>query len=93
MALISCIEEENGNQLQCSCLENPRDVGAWWAAFYGVAQSQTRLKRLSSSSNMALIWLLTAFLHISRFFFFFPVLLEVWYEVSSMGSFRSLSEA
>ena len=39
-----------GNPLQCSCLENPRDGGAWWAAIYGVAQSQTRLKRLSSSS-------------------------------------------
>ena len=45
----SCIEEGNGHPLQCSCLENPRDRGAWWAAVYGVAQSQTRLKRLSSS--------------------------------------------
>ena len=43
--------EGNGNPLQCSCLENPRDWGAWWAAIYGVAQSQTLLKRLSSSSN------------------------------------------
>ena len=43
--------EGNGNPLQCSCLENPRDRGAWWAAIYGVAQSQTRLKRLSSSSS------------------------------------------
>ena len=41
----------NGNPLQCSCLENPMDRGAWWAAVYGVAQSQTRLKRLSSSSS------------------------------------------
>ena len=41
----------NGNPLQCSCLENPRDGGAWWAAVYGVVQSQTRLKRLSSSSS------------------------------------------
>ena len=41
--------EGNGNPLQCSCLENPRDGGAWWAAVYGVAQSWTRLKRLSSS--------------------------------------------
>ena len=47
----SCIGEGNGNPLQCSCLENPRDGRAWWAAVYGVAQSQTRLKRLSSSSN------------------------------------------
>ena len=42
----------NGNPLQCSCLENPRDGGAWWAAVYGVIQSRTRLKRLSSSSSI-----------------------------------------
>ena len=42
--LLSCIREGNGNPLQCSCLENPRDGGAWWAAVYGVAQSWTRLK-------------------------------------------------
>ena len=47
---LSCVGEGNGNPLQCSCLENPRDVGAWWAAVYGVAQSRTRLKRLSSRS-------------------------------------------
>ena len=47
----SCIEEGNGNPLQCSCLENPRDGGAWWASVYRVAQSWTRLKQLSSSSN------------------------------------------
>ena len=46
-----CIGEGNGNPLQCSCLENPRDGGAWWAAIYGVAQSRTRLKQLSSSSS------------------------------------------
>ena len=45
---LSCIGEGNGNPLQCSCLENPRDGGTWWAAVYGVAQSRTRLKRLSS---------------------------------------------
>ena len=50
---LSCIGEGNGNSLQCSCLENPRDGGAWWAAVSGVAQSQTRLKRLSSSSSRA----------------------------------------
>ena len=43
--------EGNGNPLQCSCLENPRDGGSWWAAVYGVTQSRTRLKRLSSSSR------------------------------------------
>ena len=48
---LSCIGEGNGNPLQCSCLENPRDGGAWRAAVYGVAQSLTRLKRLSSSSR------------------------------------------
>ena len=48
---LSCIGEGNGNPLQCSCLENPRDGGAWWATVYGVTQSQTRLKRLSSSSS------------------------------------------
>ena len=41
---LSCIGEGNGNPLQCSCLENPRDGGAWWAAVYGVTQSRTRLK-------------------------------------------------
>ena len=49
---LSCIGEGNGNPLQCSCLENPRDGGAWWAAIYGVAQSRTRLMRLSSSSML-----------------------------------------
>ena len=49
---LSCIGEGNGNPLQCSCLENPRDGGAWWAAIYGVAQSQTRLKRLSSDKEL-----------------------------------------
>ena len=49
---LSCIGEGNGNPLQCSCLEHPRDGGAWWAAVYGVAQSQTWLKLLSSSSNI-----------------------------------------
>ena len=48
---LSCIGEGNVNSLQCSCLENPRDGGAWWAAVYGVAQSRTQLKRLSSSSS------------------------------------------
>ena len=47
---LSCIGEGNGNPLQCSCLENPRNGGAWWAAVSGVAQSRTRLKWLSSSS-------------------------------------------
>ena len=49
---LSCLGEGNGNPLQYSCLENPRDRGAWWAAFYGVAQSWTRLKWLSSKPHM-----------------------------------------
>jgi len=48
---LSCIGEGNGNPLQCSCLENPRDGGAWWVVVYGVSQSRTRLKWLSSSSS------------------------------------------
>ena len=51
---LSCIGEGNGNPLQCSCLENPRDGGAWWAAIYGGVQSWTRLKRLSSNSSTRL---------------------------------------
>ena len=50
---LSCIGEGNGNPLQYSCLENPRDGRAWWAAIYGVEQSWTRLKRPSSSSSRA----------------------------------------
>ena len=50
---LSRIGEGNGKPLQRSCLENPRDGGAWWAAIYGVAQSRTRLKRLSSSSSIS----------------------------------------
>ena len=51
-----CIGEGNGNSLQCSCLENPRDRGAWWAFIYGVAQSRTRLKQLNSSSSGSLLY-------------------------------------
>ena len=47
---LSCVGEGNGNPLQCSCLENSRDGGAWWAAVYGVTQRRTRLKWLSSSN-------------------------------------------
>ena len=53
LMLLNCgIGEGNGNPLQCSCLENPKEGGAWWAAIYGVAQSQTQLKRQSSSSPL-----------------------------------------
>ena len=53
---LSCIGEGNGNPLQGSCLENPRDGGAWWAAFYGMTQSWTPLKRRSSSSSRGSLW-------------------------------------
>ena len=53
---LSCTGEGNGNPLQCSCLENLRDGGAWWAAVYGVAQNWTRLKWLSSSSSSTHSW-------------------------------------
>ena len=51
---LSCIGEGNGSSFRCSCLENPRDGGAWWAAVYGVAQSRTRLKQHSSSSSSSM---------------------------------------
>ena len=52
---LSCIGEGNGNPLQRSCLENPRDGGAWWAAVYGIAQTRTRLKRLNHSSITSIV--------------------------------------
>ena len=62
---LSCIGEGSGNPLQCSCLENPRDGGAWWAAVYGVAQSQTQLKRLSSSSSSRVAYLSKCYTQLS----------------------------
>ena len=59
---LSCIGEGNGNPLQGSCLENPREGGAWWAAVYGVAQSWTRLKWLSSSSSSSSYWVYKSYL-------------------------------
>ena len=52
---LSCIGEGNGNPPQCSCLENPRDRAAWWASIYGIAQSRTLLKWLSSSSSSSMV--------------------------------------
>ena len=67
----SCIGEGNGNPLQYSCLENPRDRGAWWAAIYGVAQSRTRLKRLSSSIDKSI-----AFANTENFTASFPIIMS-----------------
>ena len=65
---LSCIGEGNGNPLQCSCLENPRDGGAWWAAVCGVAQSRTRLKQLSSRNFNSLYFILRSLIHIGLIF-------------------------
>ena len=69
---IIAIGEGNGNPLQYSCLENPRDWGAWWAAVCGVAQSQTWLKRLSSSSSSVEVripsWILTILVTLNKWF-------------------------
>ena len=67
---LSCIVEGNGNPLQCSCLENPRDGGAWWASVYGVAQSRTRLMWLRSSSNIQWFLFLSLIFHDSYFSYF-----------------------
>ena len=75
----SCIGEGDGNPLQCSCLENPRNSGAWWAAVYGVAQSRIRLKRLSSSSIDGITAL---------FFFHIQCLLSLQ-SICLLGSFMS----
>ena len=78
---LCCFGEGNGNPLQCFCLENPRDGGAWWAAVYGVTQSRTQLKRLSGGSSSSsssskilsscwfLSWLLSDYLNL---LFHFP---------------------
>ena len=75
---LSCIGEGNGNPLQRSCLENPRYGGAWWAAIYGVTQSRTWLKRLSSSSSR-LLWVFVALGGLS------PVALRRGYFVAVCG--------
>ena len=76
--------EGNGNPLQCSCLENPRDWGAWWVAIYGVAQSRTRPKRLSSSSILSQ-WLKDSpsncFAFLSRCDAFCPKEVMMWIKI------------
>ena len=89
---LSCIGEGNGNPLQCSCLENPRDEGAWWAAVYGVAQSRTRLRWLSSSSSRlrqnykicqdCLTWLYSLFISPAQWY----LIDQVW-KVNGIKSF------
>ena len=73
-SLLGKVGEGNGNPFQCSCLENPRDGEAWWAAVYGVTQSQTRLKWLTSSSTV----FPTSDLYVVTFFFSFNVVTFEW---------------
>ena len=80
---LSCIGEENGNPLQCSCLENPRDGGAWWADVYSVTQSRTRLKWLSRT-NLRLNWSLHSFWVPISLFLLFSLPLSP----SSLGIFK-----
>ena len=80
---LSCIGKGNGNPLQCSCLESPRNGGAWWAAVYGVVQSRTRLKRLSSSSSKTLLQKHP----VSGFLRFFPVSAGTMARVSDVPPF------
>ena len=94
---LSRIGEGKGNPLQCSCLENPRDGGAWWAAVYGVTQSRTRLKRLSSSSsryssrgvNIVAVILICISMTANELEHFFMCLLDVC--VSSVVKYLKLS--
>ena len=74
---LSCIGEGNGNPLQCSCLENPRDGGAWWAAVSGVAQSWTQLKQLSSSIEYFIIILIFISLMIAAYFFMHLLIIHI----------------
>ena len=91
---LSCIGEGNGNPLQCSCLENPRDGGAWWAVIYGVAQSQIRLKQRSSSreTEQQMSKIVASFSH-GHFSSLFPTLYQ--YPLTSLtchsGYFQLLS--
>ena len=79
---LSRIGEGNGNPLQCSCLENPRDGGAWWAAVYGVAQSWTRVKRLSSSSKT---------LRFERILIFQLCIRKYYFSTSLFGEIKHIS--
>ena len=82
---LSCIGEGNGNPLQCSCLENPRDGGDWWAAIYGVAQNQTRLKWLSSSSSSSTLFSII----FSHYFYHFQQNRTIWKENKSMNNIET----
>ena len=97
---LSCIGEGNGNPLQCSCLENPRDGGAWWAAVYGVAQSQTWLKQLSSRSSSRMLLSPQNYCDFFMFFLLLPVVFSLldsiwfralWYITTILSLWNLLS--
>jgi len=99
---LSCIGEGNGNPLQCSCLENSRDRGAWWTAVYGVAQSQTWLKWLSSSSSKTLnlskptkqnIYLFLRILSVCATVSILRILLSAWYKIYGLPKWLSGKES
>ena len=92
---LSCIGKGNGNPLLYSCLENPRDGGARWAAVYGVAQSRTRLKRLSSSSSSRVICARSVFIYYFNKYFlklhlFMKVISSVFCMAICLTSLKSL---
>ena len=90
--LLACLHGEgNGTPLQYSFLENPRDGGAWWAAVYGVTQSQTQLKRLSSSSSLFTCWGWNLESVPSFFFFFFRLHTYCWLIIRSLTLFSGTS--
>ena len=99
---LSCFGEGNGNPLQCSCLENSRDRGAWWTAVYGVAQSRTWLKWLSSSSSKTLnlskptkqnIYLFLRILSVCATVSILRILLSAWYKVYGLPKWLSGKES
>ena len=78
---LSCIGEGNGNPLQCSCLENPGNGGAWWAAVYGVSESRTQPKRLSSSSRWPKYWSFNFIISPSNEYSGLISLMIVWFDL------------
>ena len=82
----SCVGEGNGNPLHCSCLENPRDGGAWWAAVSGVAQSRTRLKRLSSSILYTMIFIFSPYVRVYSFRYLMNKVLDKFLESGNHAS-------
>ena len=88
---LSCTGEGNSNPLQCSCLENPRDGGAWWAAVYGIAQSRTRLKWLSSSSSSSKQWKDISCLRIRRLSIKMEIFPKLIYKFSTI-SIKTLTD-